>query len=87
MKEPFHRCFELDAMRCDTKACRVLIDCNFRGSTIYIECYDIIMSGFKAELEGKGALEIVREVDEHVCYTRFLDASGEWAIGWVAKIS
>ena len=38
------------------------------------------MSGFKTELEEKGALEIFREVDEYVCYTRFLDASGEWAI-------
>ena len=38
------------------------------------------MSGFKAELEKKGALEIVREVDDYVCCTRFLDASGEWAI-------
>ena len=38
------------------------------------------MSGFKAQLEEKGALEIVREVDEYVCYTRFLDTSGEWAI-------
>lgn len=42
--------------------------------------YAEIMSGFKAELERTGALEIVREVEGYVCYTRFLETAGEWTI-------